>query len=179
MAETIDDAEIKKALALAGVPLKYQKKEVRLEGAGDVGKRIAKWLKAGKARGLSSRAAFLEILEADAEDSEAFYLMVRAMVLRRVPVVVLDAEQFKPPFDEDFYERVSTRKVLALDGLVTEGRKAFTPEEVQSMEWFLLRWLGQGRSIIMLNEWPALEGNEHTPFSQRFARRVLKHAESF
>lgn len=170
--------EILRAMSYAGVPMNYQDPELSIMEQGKIGTRLGLWLRTGGAKGISKKGRVIEVVGSESSTCDAFYMFIRALVIRRVPVVALDCDvlwsiiESGSPLEDD---RLDGRGVLAIDGLITEKRLPFTAEQMARIEWFLLRWLSTGKSIIMLNDLPFVTEEkrpESNPFSSRFINRL-------
>ncbi len=174
----IPSEDILRAMSYAGVPMSYQDPDLSIMEQGKVGTRLGLWLRTGGAKGLSKRGRVLEVVGTESIICDAFYMFVRALVIRRVPVFALDCDtlwsiiEAGSPMQDD---RLDGRGVLAIDGLITEDRLPFSADQMARIEWFLLRWLSSGKSLIMLNDVPFITEEstpQSNPFSNRFINRL-------
>jgi len=146
------DEQIIEALALAGVPKLYRRKDVGLKAScGVIGNSLSELLKAGGHRGLLE-GGVIEIRGTSVETTKAFYLLVRELVVRNMPASVLFAEDLRPSrITDDIYTQLLEYKILAVEGLTPHKCNPFGAE-AQTVEYRLRRWLDQGLGLIILTD---------------------------
>lgn len=169
----MDDTIIQEGLRKAGVPKAYRKTDCSLTTKGDRGRQILGWLGSEQSRNFSRAGAVIELLDTDSDSADLFYLMARALFLRSCPVQCIDLLALRPPFTDELWDAVRNRGVLFVDGLLTEGRNdTFTSSQADSVEWFLIRWMNDNKSLVMLNEVTAFSDNPANYLSRRFRNRL-------
>jgi len=145
------DEEIIDALRLAGVPEAYRKQDITLDSCGAVGMRLALLIQGKKHHDLFSGGA-LEIEGTSVNHHKAFYLFVRAMVIRNLAAAVVYAEDLiTSHMTEETEKTLADYSVIAVAGMTPHNCNPFG-NSAASVEWRLSRWLDSGRGLILLTD---------------------------
>ena len=159
----LSDEEMKKAFADAGLPSSYHSKELSLTQLGDEGKAVQGLL----ANKQNLKGKFIEFCSAGrgVEADDLFYLTVRAMVVKQIPVLVVYAEDLILGANNDEAEdMIAQGGILAIEGMTPQGGDPFGDRRF-SLEWRLSRWLRDNHSCVMMTDTPI---SSHELWSERF-----------
>tara|TARA_R110000772_G_C13233677_1_gene433032 strand:- start:302 stop:808 length:507 start_codon:yes stop_codon:yes gene_type:complete len=157
MGIVLSDDDMRKAFTDAGLPRSYHAKDLTLKSVKADGEAM------GKA--LSQRSNFHgKWIEIASED--LFYLTVRAMVVKQIPVMVVYAEHLMNGSRSEAIDTMLAQGgVLAIEGLTPEGGDPFGKGRF-SLEWMLGRWLKDNNSFLALTDTPLANFDEL--WSRRF-----------
>lgn len=148
----LSDEDITRALHNSGVPKIFRDKKMSLTTmTTGPGPRLKKFVDDRGWEGLIT-GAVMEICGSTHMHSDAFYLLVRALVLHGVPVRIVYAEDLKPSnLNDEMLDTLNEYRVLAIEGMTPQGGDPFGKERF-SIEWRLQRWLNDGRGMILLTD---------------------------
>lgn len=146
------DEQIIDALRLAGVPKAYRRSDVGLsKTCGAIGKRLHDFILADQHHGLFS-GGVLEVEGNTVDHHKAFYLFVRAMILRNLAAAVVFAEDLIPSrITEEVERTMSEYSVIAIEGMTPHGCNPFGTS-ASTVEWRLSRWIDSGRGMVLLTD---------------------------
>jgi hypothetical protein len=163
-----DDAIIK-ALTGAGVPKRYRHKEAKLREAEPFGPALLDMVETGGLAKDLATGSVLEILGTDAGTTDAFYLTVRGLILKRCPIRVVNALHFIDA-EQEWIESLMEHQVLAIEGMTPTcaGGDPFDAHR-SVIEWQLMHWLNGERGLLLLSD---VEITEDERWSQRLRRTI-------
>ena len=165
----LSDESIVKALTGAGVPKRYRHKERKLRDATPYGPPLLDMIETGGLAKDLAGGGVLELIGHEAETTDAFYLGVRSLILKRCPIHTINALRFIDA-DEEWRAGLFDHRVLAIEGLTPTcgGDDPFGAHR-SAIEWQLIHWLNGDRGLVILSD-VEIAGDER--WSQRF-RRIL------
>ena len=165
----LTDEAIVKALSGAGVPKRYRDKERKLSQAEPFGPRLLDMIETGGLAKDLSLGGVIELLGAEAETTDAFYMSVRSLILKRCPIKIINALDMIDA-DNEWTSGLQEHGVLAIEGLTptSAGDDPFGTHR-SVIEWQLIHWLNDERGLVILSD---VEIVEDERWSQRF-RRIL------
>jgi hypothetical protein len=169
----IQDKELKKMLGLAGIPKSYQREDASLSKCGKFGEAVLDWLSSGGYAELRKGSSVIEIVSDKPEATDAFYCMARAAILHGIPVQayhVLDMLN-ESQLNEEVWEDTNGVHALFIEGFSGERNDQTTSAQDGILEWFLSRWLMDGKSIVFLHDVQIAQG----PLTKRFKKRIALH----
>ena len=169
----IQDKELKKMLSLAGIPKTYQREDASLTKCGKFGEAVLGWLSSGGYQELKKSSVVVEIVSDKPEATDAFYCMARAAVLHGIPIQgyhvldMLDGTQLA----DNVWEDTNGVHTLFIEGLSPERTDQTTSTQDGTLEWFLSRWLMDGKSIVFLHDVQIAQST----LTGRFKKRIALH----
>lgn len=169
----LNDKELSKVFSDCGVPRIYAAPDVSLSKCGAAGEQTLAWLRGGGYRELRRASAVVEIVGESVSSTDAFFCAARACILKAVAVRVLhvremlDGEGIHP----DTWESVHNMRVLFIEGFVPHDPAELAPAQRAALEWFVARWVMDGKAVVFLHE-RAISLSE---FSGRFKARIREH----
>lgn len=171
----LSDDEVEKMLRDYAIPQTYRRPDLRLVEQGELGAQANAWLTDFGTREIRDKKVFEFITQA-AEGVDAFFMFARALALRQVPVYCVHAIEICPPMlNDDLWEAVESTAVLFVENLAPATRESFDTKQRACLEWFLGKWVGDGRSLVLLGERSIERAEEFNPqFRGRLKARTEK-----
>jgi hypothetical protein len=169
----IQDKELRKMMSIAGVPKCYQREDASLTKCGAYGEAVVGWLNAGGYAELRKGSAVVEIVSDKAEATDSFYCMARAAILHGIPVKAYHVLELLSgsQLTDAVWEETEDVHTLFIEGLAGEREDQLASPQVAVVEWFLSRWLMDGKSIVFLHE----RAIAQAPMTSRFRKRIALH----